>query len=430
MKTWKLLAGFACSLAGLSSPLTAHPAAQGSSSSLVISDSAAMLTVENALAQADVPTLAHLYQTSADPVHRVLAAMALERIHFNLDKSSDDARLCERSLIDSKPEVAFFCAKVANGNLRLSQGESRANADELDIVRRFTGKLPKAQLEQVQSYVAVHAADPALQVVMPSHSFSIPVKRNLGQNNLPSVEVESHGRKSWLLIDTGSSVLTLDEDTARNLGVAMIDRTGKTSGFLSHGTPIRYGTLPKLNIGELTLLNVPVTVTSGRHRLIGMDILRRLGVFRLGESALAVGEDSSAAESCKEPMLVSSDVWGNELRVVAALSIDGSLRTTLLDSGTNYYLAADQHALDELHSSPGRRVKVRDISAHQHAARVSRATADVNISGQPFTVTFDVFKEASLPWHYILGSTALNYMDFYFNFKTRHTCLLLHHDLH
>ncbi|MGY3038800.1 putative aspartyl protease [Rhodanobacter sp. TND4EL1] len=430
MKTWKPWAGFAFSLAGLGSPLMAQQAAPGRPPSLVASDAAAMLTVENALTQADVPTLAHMFQTSVDPVHRVLAAMALERIHFNLDKSSDDARLCERSLIDSKPEVAFFCAKVANGNLRLSQGERRANADERDMVRRFTGKLPKAQLDQVQSYLAVHAADPELQVVMPSHGFSIPVHRSLGQGHMPSVEAESQGRKTWLLIDTGGSALTLDENAARDLGVVMLDRTGRTRSFLSHDIPVRYGTLAKLSIGELTLLNVPVTVTPGRRRLIGMDILRRLGAFRLSESALIVGDNGAGNDTCKEPMLVASNLWGSGLRVVTALSIDGQLRTTLLDSGTNYYLAADQHALDELHSSPARRVKLRDLGSHPHATRISQATADVDIAGQAFTVTFDVFKDASLPWHYILGSTALRYMNFQFDFRTRHTCLLLHHDLH
>ncbi len=430
MKTWMFLAAFAGSLAGICWPLNAHPARRGSPPSVTASDVAAMLKVEHALAEADVPALARMYQTSNDPAHRVLAAMALERIHFNLDKSSEDARLCERSLIDSQPEVAFFCAKLANGNLRLSRGASQANADELDMLRRFAGKLPQAQLDQMKSYVASHAEDPELQVVMPSHSFSIPVHRSLGQGKLPSVEAESRGRKTWLLIDTGSSALTLDEDTARELGVAMLGRTGKASGFLSRDIPIRYGTLARLDIGELTLLNVPVTITPGSHRLIGIDLLLRLGEFRLSETAITVGESADRDPACREPMLIASDPWGNGLRVVAAVSIDGHWRTTLLDSGSSSYLAADQYALDELHSNPGSRTNLRDMSAHQHAARVSRATADVDIAGQPFTVTFDVFKEASLPWHYILGSTALNYMDFYFNFRTRHSCLLLRPDRH
>lgn len=428
MRKWILPMAFVCSLATVGWPVAADASRPGMSSSLAVPDAATMQIVEQALAQADVPTLARLYQTTNDPVSRVLAAMALERIHFNLEKSSDDARLCEHSLIDSKPEVAFFCAKFANGNLRLSQGSRKADAAELDIIRRFEGKLEPVRLEQIRSYVASQAGIPQLEVVMPSHSFSIPVHRSLAQGNLPAVEVESDGQKTWLLVDTGSSALTLDEDTARKLGVAMLDRSGKTGGLLSHDIPVRYGTLARLSIGELTLLNVPVTVAPGNHRLLGMDILRRLGAFRLTGSALVVGDSTDGDGVCREPMLISSDLWGNHLRVVTALSIDGQLRTALIDSGASHYLAADQHALDELHSSPGRRIRVRDMSARQHAARISRATADVDISGQPFTVTFDVFKEASLPWHYILGGGALRYMDFRFDFNTRHTCLLIRHD--
>ncbi|MEO6798808.1 MAG: retropepsin-like aspartic protease [Rhodanobacter sp.] len=425
-----LLTTFVCGVIATSLPLSAHPDGPENRASTLTGDAAVMLAVDRALAEADVPTLARMYQTSADPVSHVLAAMALERIHLNLDKSSEDARLCERGLIDSKPEVAFFCAKFANGNLRLSRGASQANADELDIVRRFAGKLPRVWLDQLKNFVAEHAAGPQLQVLMPSHSFNIPVVHSLAHGNLPIVEAETHGKKTWLLVDTGSSTLTLDEAAARDLGVAMLDRTGKTGGFLSRDVPVRYGTLDELRIGELTLLNVPVAVTAGNHRLIGIDILRQLGEFRLAEKSITVGESMEGSSACKEPMLVASNLWGTGLRVVSALSIDGQLRTTLLDSGSSQYLAADQHTLDELHSSPRSRMKISDIGEYQHAARVSRATADVDISGQPFSVTFEVFKDASLPWHYVLGSGALPYMDFYFNFHTRHTCLVLHHDLH
>jgi hypothetical protein len=45
-------------------------------------------------------------------------------------------------------------------------------------------------------------------------------------------------------------------------------------------------------------------------------------------------------------------------------------------------------------------------------------------------VTFAVFKDADLPWDYILGAGALDDMDFYFDFDHRHTCLLLHDHLY
>jgi len=167
-----------------------------------------------------------------------------------------------------------------------------------------------------------------------------------------------------------------------------------------------------------------VTVTPSQRRLIGIDILRQLGTFRLGDKALTAGKVDG--DTCNEPMLVASDLWGNQLHLVAALSIDGQLRTTLLDSGANSWLSGDRSTIDQLHTRHASRVTIRDMGPRQHAARVSEATADVEISGQPFTVTFKVYKDAGLPWHYILGSGALQFMDFHVDFDTRHTCLLLH----
>ncbi|MHB1059254.1 MAG: retropepsin-like aspartic protease [Rhodanobacter sp.] len=410
--------------------MLAVPCSAGTATGKLSSDAVeakAMLTVEQALARADVPVLARMYQTSTDPVTRVLAAMALERIHFNLGKSSEDARICERSLIDSKPDIAFFCARFANGNLRLSRGAKLADADELDIARRFAGKVPDTELDRLRSHVAAHAAIPGMQVIEPSVPFSIPVERSLANGKLPTVEVESHGRKARLIVDTGSSTLTLDQDTARELGVRMLNRPGKTSGLLSRDIPVSYGMLDELGIGAVTMRNVPVAVIPAPRRLIGIDILRQLGAFRLGEKAIAVGNIDA---TCKEPMLVASDVWGNHLRMIAALPIDGQTRATLIDSGTSAWLSGDQNTLGQLHTHSAARMAIHDMGPRRHAARVSQATVDVDISGQPFTIGFEIFKDASLPWHYILGSGALPYMDFYFDFDNRHACLLLHDHPH
>lgn len=427
MKKRMLLATFASALGMLASPLTARAAAEKTSPGV---DAMVLPTVERALSQADVPVLARMYQTSTDPVTRVLAAMALERIHFNLEKSSEDARICERSLVDSKPGIAFFCARFANGNLRLSGAVRQADADELDIARRFAGKVPEAELDHLRSHAAAHAGVPDMQVIKPSTPFSIPVERSLASGRVPRVEIESHGRKAWLIVDTGTSRLTLDQDMAHDLGVRMLNRSGKTSGLLSSDIPVSYGMLDEIRIGAVTMRNVPVAVLPGTKRLIGIDILRQLGVFRLSEKAITVGTIGAAGGSCKEPMLIASNVWGNGLHVVAALSIDGQQRTTLLDSGSGAWLSGDQSTFDQLHTRGAARMTIRDMGPHQHAARVSQATADIDISGQPFTISFEVFKDASLPWHYILGSSALQYMDFYFDFETRHTCLLLHDNLH
>ncbi|MBV8157389.1 MAG: hypothetical protein JO278_07015, partial [Dyella sp.] len=122
-------------------------------------------------------------------------------------------------------------------------------------------------------------------------------------------------------------------------------------------------------------------------------------------------------------------VWANSLRAVTNLSINGTPRTTLLDSGSAFYLNGNQAAMDEVKAIYNRRMRIRDVGA-THAARVSQATAEVIVSGQPIQMTFGVFRDADLPWSYILGSGSLGDMDFFFDFDRRHTCVLVHDNLH
>lgn len=386
-----------------------------------------LAVVERALEQADVPALAKLYQTSHDPATRALAAMALERIHFNLDKASEDARICERSLLDSQPRIAFFCARFANGNLRIDKGSRAADAAEVAIAQRFAGHAPSPVLDELRQYAAAHEDWPSMDMQRPSTAFSIPLVTP-ASTRLGAIEVESHGEKARLLVDTGSGIITLDAGTARRLGVRMLQVTGSANGLLARHVPAQFGVLDRLSFAGVTIRNAPVHVLPGRHRLIGIDILRRLGAFRLGRQRIEVyGSDDRPA--CRQPMLIASDVWGHDVRVVAALPVNDVLRTVLIDSGVSFYLSGSQAVVDQLDSGRNSRIALHGIGSRIHHTRINQAVATIVVSGQPVEVTFPVFKDASLPWDYVLGNGALRDMDFYFDFDHHHTCLLLHDDL-
>lgn len=389
-----------------------------------------LATVERALQRADVPALARLYQDSARPADRVLAAIALERIHFNLGKSTEDARVCERSLSASQPQVAFFCAQLANGNLRLGAGARAAAADELDMARRFVDTVPRQVSEHLHAYVVAQQEQPPLQVLKPAGGFSVALERSAASGWLPKLQVQANGQTTLLIVDTGSGFLTLDEDAARELGVRMLDRSGRIRGVLSTQIPVKYGVLDKFTFAGVTVLNAPVIVVPGRKRLIGIDLLRRLGALRIAGDRLTVYAGDDSRPACEQPLLVASDAWGNHSRVVVALPIEGTLQTVLLDSGSSAFLSADQSVMDTLHSGHNTRLDVRDMGPRRHQARINRATADVLVSGQPFQVTFDIFKDATMPWSYMLGAGALEHMDFYLDYDNHHTCLLLHEDRH
>lgn len=427
MKSMLVLAG---TLLLASIPAAAFATAQqpgAASATPVTAD--VLATVSKALIQADVPTLDRLYRHPPDPATRVLAAMALERIHFNLDKASADARVCEHALIDSQPPVALFCAQFANGNPRLAKGSRVADAAEADIVRRFAGKAPPAVLKSMRQWTASQPTLPPMQVDRPASGFSIPVETS-SFTGMGSIKLTAHGHSTLLIVDTGSSTIVLDPKTARKLGVHLLPGKATTAGIISSNIPVRLGILPQAHFAGVTLHNIPVEVIPGRHRLIGIQILRQLGALRISRDRIVAYRPGTPRPTCQQPMLVATDLWGHYLRMVTALSVDGQLHTTVIDSGSAFYLAGAQAALAHLHTRHNQRLGIHDMGSGVHHARVSRARSQVIISGQPLDLTFAVFKDATLPWQFSLGHGALADMDFYFDFKNRHTCLLLHDNLH
>ncbi|WP_229238278.1 retropepsin-like aspartic protease [Dyella amyloliquefaciens] len=389
----------------------------------------ALDAVNQSLSRVDVPLLLDIYQHNPDPIAHVLAAMALERIHYNLDKATEDARLCEKELIGKRPGVALYCARLANGNLRLAQGAKAAEADELDMVKRFAGRVPQSELDSMSTYVAARRETPEFRLSKPEGDFSIPLlKASYDQRGALRVEA-ANGESARVTLDTGAGPLVLDQDTAERLGVRSVGIDGRTRGVFSKNIPTEHGILESAHIGEITLENVPVEIVPADRHLIGMDILRLLGAFRLTQRELIVYGKDGNRPACDDPMLVSTSVWANSLRAVTNLSINGTPRTTLLDSGSAFYLNGNQAAMDEVKAIYNRRMRIRDVGA-THAARVSQATAEVIVSGQPIQMTFGVFRDADLPWSYILGSGSLGDMDFFFDFDRRHTCVLVHDNLH
>jgi len=402
---------------------------------ITVADPASMTTtqavtaVNRALAKADVPAMAALYQQNPDPAVHVLAAMALERIHYNLDKATEDARLCEKALMDKQPAVALYCARFASGNIRLAQGAKAADAEELEMVRRFAGRVPQAALDSMTAYVAEHRDIPAFQLQKPEGNFTIPLLHAAYDERGAVMLEAANGASARMTLDTGAGAIYMDMDTAIRLGVRAVGIDGKIRGVLSKNVPVTHGVLEQARFGPVTLENAPVEILTNDRRLIGMDILRLLGAFRFTARDLNVYGNEGDRPACNEPMLVSSDLWGNSVRAVTALSINGNLRPTLLDTGSAFYLSGNQAAMDEVQASAHKSMRIRDIGKEQ-LARVKQATADVIVAGQPIQMTFGVFPDADMAWSYILGSGALGDMDFFFDFEHQHTCVLVHDNLH
>jgi predicted aspartyl protease len=395
--------------------------------------------VIEAVRKADLPALDQLDKQSTDPATHALTAMARSRIHADFQQSEQQAKACEQQFLDTNPGVAIFCARFAIGDLRLAGQEQQAEQADLDLVQRYASKLSPKALENMRAYAEANDHQPALQVQRPAGSFSIPLQPhehrqqdgNLAQSNNREMAVTVNGTATVLDVNTAASYVVLDPDTAQQLGVRMTGTKGIANGPISKNVPMQFGVIDKLTFDGVTVDYAPVEIYPGHNRtVIGMGILKYLGAFRMTKDAIEVyAIGSHQAPTGVQPMLIGSTVDGRSLRLVTPLDINGTSELTVLNTGSPFYLTGDKDALTDLHTHFAGQTHLRDAGARVHDTVFNRTTADVVIDGQTVHMTFGVYAEAEMNWKYQLGLSALQDMDFYFDFANRQLALLPRSDL-
>jgi predicted aspartyl protease len=423
--------GLALLLAGTGTTLAQAPPASAASQAETlgtrVDESAAITATLKAMQGADLPTLVQFYQNSNEPVAHIWAAMALERIHFNLDAASADARICEQDLFDSRPAMALLCGQFESGNLRLAGRTREADDKERELIQRYQGHGLDKQLAGMQTYQDKEAAIPGLIVERSPAVTSLPLKQDV---LIPTFTAKANGHDFDLTLDTGASNLVLGADEAQAYGVKPLDQSAQVRGWLSKDVPAQRGLLDTLQIGTITLRHVPVTVVPRHIALIGANLVAPLGTLRLSRSSLVIGGDSAGNLACDTPMLVATDLWGRSLRVVPQLLINDSPQAVMLDTGASSYLLGTQAALDEATTLHRGKTVMADIGGTHAFANVRSAKVKLAIAGQPIEMYFAVYSDSSLRWPITLGAGALRDMDILLDFQHQHMCFQLHPNLH
>jgi predicted aspartyl protease len=386
--------------------------------------------VETAMEKGDVLELYRLYNTPNDPVMHVLATMALERLNLNLDNATRDASQCEKALFDSQSDVAYYCALFQSGDVRLAGREKQADDMELAIARRYQGKISATTLTKLVDNATHRAQQPEFQVQRPDHTITLPLTRELGGTSF-YLSAQANGKSTLLALDTGASWLVLDERTARKWDVRYLDSNPTyIQGYFAKKVQVQEGWLDKLELGGITMRNVPVYVIPHAPKIIGIDLLRRLGALRFTRDELTIFAANDTKPSCNDPLLASSQYNGNFLRLLINITINGNVQPAMFDTGSSTYLSGNAAVLSQYKGGITGHLMMRDVSAQTQETRARLATETVVIGHQPIRMTFVVFEDDTLPWGYVLGDLVLQDMDFFFDFDNRHTCLLLHNHLH
>ncbi|WP_078059650.1 retropepsin-like aspartic protease [Xanthomonas massiliensis] len=384
---------------GLGSPLAsgATPAAPARLADATTVRSLA--TIEKAMGEADEATLQRIHDENHDSITHIWAVMALERVRFNLDAANRAAQACQDTLSELQPAVALRCGQFQSGNLRLAGQFERAWQLEKTLAQRYAGRGGGAGkgAQAMSAYQRGREQVPRPRIVPPAEPVKLAYVPDHGQILRPVVQAKAAGRSFDLLLDTGASSLTLSEELAKRLGVRLQDRQHHTGGVLSNDVPVREGVLDTLAIGPLVLHDLPVNVIATPDMaILGLSLMTPLGSLRFTRDALYVAAASDTAPTCDSPMRVASDLFGNNLRLVPELPIDGRPRSVLLDTGLSMYLAGSQAIVDDVQLRSRGHLATRDIGGGHAFANVRAAKVNLVISGQPFDVNFPVYV-ASMP---------------------------------
>lgn len=380
---------------------------------------ASIAAVNRAIQGADLSAL-NAMSGDEDPVNRQLAAMAVARVHYDLDKSSESARACEEQWQASIPNLAFYCARFVSSNLRLQGNDQEAARQEMAIVDRYRDKLPKALLNNFEYKRApAFAALPPTTLSVPPEGTVIPLRKTARLAS--ALEADINGHRVFLRLDSGAPTM-LGAETARQLGVRIVlQRDGALQGAMGRKSEKQLGVIDTLSFGDVVVKNLAVAVIPEERNALGMDVLNRVVAFRLAQHGLTIYGPGRQRPTCKQPLLVGSTFWGSTPLVVQQLSVDGSPRTTLLDSGSDFYLTGITH--DKAAATDGQ-LFVKDINGPGGMVKFARQTASIMLAERTIRLTFASLPDADVPYDYILGSGALQDADFFVDFAQRVSCIL------
>lgn len=395
--------------------------------------------INTAMVKVDTDTLGKLAR-QADPLTRVLATMALDRVHGRFAQSSAEAATCRDGLIGNQPQVALYCALFGLGNLRLSGQDSAANTALQQLPQLFKGKLPAVQWDQLNQFASLQAGQPMPEAELPDGGFDIPVhagkhhgSREARDGTDDTIDAQINGKPVALRVGTGNAYVVLDQDTAQGLGI----QAAVGSADKDHAASAAFGTLDSLSFAGATFRHVPVQIVPSAHvHAIGMGILKYLRTFRIARDNIQVYGATDARPACDDAMLLASDAGGGSgLRLAVRLGIDDAQSVALLSLDSPFYLYGNKDAPATPAYGGGHRMGGMGGGGMGMGGRgmggmgggrggSARNTLAVTLDGKTLRMPYVAARHPDLPWDYALGHAVLDDMDLYVDFASQHTCLL------
>ncbi|MGZ8359450.1 MAG: retropepsin-like aspartic protease family protein [Allosphingosinicella sp.] len=252
------------------------------------------------------PVLARLTETGADPAQRRAALAIVTSVAFGAGDYAEAARVA--GLLEQ--------ALAANGDSEEAQAVGRTRA--------------------VAALLAGHPRQTVEGSIVPA---AIPVAYD--RVGLPRIHVSVNGQAQEAVVDTGANLSVLSRDTARRLGVEILDAQANVANGVDGTVPVRIGIADRVEIAGTVFRHVSFLIIDDEQltfplpggydirSIVGLPVLRALERVRIDHeghfAVLAPGARSDAPSNLRAS--------GNDLFV--DVIVDGRPAPLHLDTGAN-----------------------------------------------------------------------------------------------
>lgn len=226
-------------------------------------------------------------------------------------------------------------AAFANGDYAAAARHGRALVEAL-----ATSADPelRAGIEQTAQLASILSGQPAQRLEGIVATGSIPA--SVDRVGLPRIAMAVNGQAQEAVFDTGAALSVLSAETARRLGVRVLEAESRVGNGVQGTVAVRVGIADRLEIAGTTLRDVPFLIIDDAQltfpvpggydikAIIGLPVMRALGRVRMAPDRFSVLPVEAAPAGA--PNLSSS---GNDLYL--DMLIDGQMVPLLLDTGAN-----------------------------------------------------------------------------------------------
>jgi predicted aspartyl protease len=247
----------------------------------------------------------------------------------------------------------------------------------------------RAGIARTADLAAALAGQPAQRIDGEIAQRSTPAR--IDRVGLPRIDINVNGTVQEAVFDTGAGFSVLSAETARRLGVRVLDGEARVGNGVQGTVPVRAGIADRLEIAGTTLRNVPFLIIDDAEltfpvpggydikAILGLPVMRALGRLRMDASgSLSVLPPSTGAA-------MPSNLNGSGYDLYLEVAVDGRTVPMMLDTGatrttlSTMYAAANPDAVARLETTEARQ-------ASAGGARIRRVAtwrnAPLNVAGR------------------------------------------------